>query len=178
MGPAQAIKTCTTKSFQYSGRASRTEYWWFLPVGLILPIAALLTLDRLTPDAVTLLRGLVFFLALSPLMAVTKRRLNDTGEAATWFETPLMALVFVLIIGWAIVGLTNWALSSFTDGADSPGILGMLVVWLVGLCILAPAFLHHFFLGLMTGSALFSQMAAPSRQAKHSHSPTQLEASK
>lgn len=29
MGPAQAIKTCFAKSFQFSGRASRAEFWLF-----------------------------------------------------------------------------------------------------------------------------------------------------
>jgi uncharacterized membrane protein YhaH (DUF805 family) len=144
----------------------------------MLPILALLALNHLTADAPTLLRGLLFFLALSPLMAVTRRRLNDSGEAATWFETPLMALVFVLALGWAIVALTNWALDPLNDRADGPGLLGILIAWLIGLCVLVPAFLHQLFLGLMTGSALFSQMAAPSRQVKLSHRPNPTEAFK
>ncbi|GLS88109.1 hypothetical protein GCM10010873_30830 [Cypionkella aquatica] len=175
MGPAQAIGTCLRKSFQYSGRASRAEYWCFLPVGLILPMAALAMLNQAMPDSPTLLRGLVFFLTLSPLMAVTRRRLTDTGEASFWFETPLMALVFALTSVWAIVGLTNWALDPLRDG---PGMLGVLLIWLTGVCVLIPAFLHQFFLGLITGSALFSQMAAPSRQVKFSHRPNPTEASK
>ena len=163
------------KSLQYSGRASRAEYWWFLPVGLLLPLAALLMMSKSDPDSPTLLRGLVFFLTLSPLMAVTKRRLADTGEASVWFETPLMALVFVLALVWAIVGLTSWAFDPLRDG---PGVLGVLFIWLVGVSVLVPALLHQFFLGLMTGSALFSQMAAPSRQVKISHRPNPTEASK
>lgn len=178
MGPAQAIRTCFAKSFQYSGRASRAEYWWFLPVGLFVPVAALMLLNEANPDTPTLLRGLVFFLTLSPLMAVTRRRLTDTGEGSTWFETPLMALVFVLALVWAMVGLTHWALDPLQDGANGPGVLGILIILLVGFSVLVPAFLHQFFLGLMTGSALFSQMAAPSRQVKFSHRPNPTEASK
>ena len=30
MGPVQALKTCLRKSFQFSGRASRSEFWWFM----------------------------------------------------------------------------------------------------------------------------------------------------
>ncbi len=30
MGPVQAIKTCLAKSFKFSGRASRSEFWWFV----------------------------------------------------------------------------------------------------------------------------------------------------
>ena len=29
MTPLTAIKTCLAKSFQFSGRASRSEFWWF-----------------------------------------------------------------------------------------------------------------------------------------------------
>lgn len=29
MGPLDAIKTCLAKSFQFKGRASRSEFWWF-----------------------------------------------------------------------------------------------------------------------------------------------------
>ena len=37
MRPAEAIPICLVKSFQWKGRASRSEYWWFLPVGIALP---------------------------------------------------------------------------------------------------------------------------------------------
>ena len=30
VGPVQAIKTCLSKSFKFSGRASRSEFWWFV----------------------------------------------------------------------------------------------------------------------------------------------------
>ncbi|MFQ1699304.1 DUF805 domain-containing protein [Loktanella agnita] len=29
MGPTQAIRTCLAKSFQFKGRASQAEFWWF-----------------------------------------------------------------------------------------------------------------------------------------------------
>jgi len=29
MGPGEAIKTCFRKYFKFSGRASRSEFWWF-----------------------------------------------------------------------------------------------------------------------------------------------------
>jgi uncharacterized membrane protein YhaH (DUF805 family) len=105
MGPAQAIETCIKKSFKFSGKASRPEYWWFLPIGVLLPIAALAALQWLYPSLSSLLLGVVFLIALLPLMSVTKRRLTDSGENGVWFETPLVALVLFLAAIWAITGL-------------------------------------------------------------------------
>ncbi|NBZ87641.1 DUF805 domain-containing protein [Stagnihabitans tardus] len=178
MGPAEAIRTGFAKSFQYSGRASRSEYWWFLPVGAALPVAALGTALTLRPDMpFPLLFGLGA-LALSPLMAVTRRRLLDSGEAPIWFETPLMALVIFCAALWAEVSLNRWAFDLWAQGADGPGGFGVMICWLMGNILLLPILFHQFFVGLITGSALFSQMAAPSRQAPPRSGPSPTEAPK
>ncbi len=36
MGPLDAIKTCLAKSFQFKGRASRSEFWWPFAVFAVL----------------------------------------------------------------------------------------------------------------------------------------------
>ena len=41
MGPLDAIKTCLAKSFQFKGRASRAEFWWFACALFIITILAL-----------------------------------------------------------------------------------------------------------------------------------------
>ncbi|MGV8988429.1 MAG: DUF805 domain-containing protein [Cypionkella sp.] len=178
MGLAQAIRTGFAKSFQYSGRASRSEYWWFLSVGVSLPLAALGMMEVFLPTSPVALRGGVGFLMLSPLMGVTKRRLSDSGEDAMWFETPLSALVFFLLALWGAVSLSNWAFASWTEGADGPDGFAVLIAWLLGNCILIPVVLHQFFVGLITGCALFSQMAAPSRQAVKNPGPNPFEVPK
>lgn len=172
MSPIQAITTCLRKSFQFSGRASRSEYWWFLPIGIVVPFTALWFLASLRPDTSTFALGSTFFLTLSPLMAVTKRRLNDAGSPSTWFETPLMALAFFLAALWASVSLTNWAFGAWENGADGPAGFGVMIFWGLGHLVLIPVILQQFFVGLITGSALFSQMASPSRSATKSHGPT------
>ena len=35
MGPVEAIKTCFNKYCDFSGRASRAEYWWWFMFNLI-----------------------------------------------------------------------------------------------------------------------------------------------
>ena len=158
----QAIKTCLRKSFQFSGRASRSEYWWFLPVGIALPICALALTRVFAPDIAYLGICAVFLVALLPLMAVTRRRLLDSGEAASWFETPLMALVVVLIAGWGIAFLFEWFSSAIDAGADGPTGFGYFLIWLFGNAILIPVFVQQLLTGFVTGTALFGQMTAPS----------------
>ncbi|WP_342076667.1 DUF805 domain-containing protein [Yoonia sp. SS1-5] len=41
MGPADAIKTCLAKSFQFKGRASRSEFWWYGGLLLVVTFALL-----------------------------------------------------------------------------------------------------------------------------------------
>jgi uncharacterized membrane protein YhaH (DUF805 family) len=164
MGPTQAIRTGIAKSFQFSGRASRSEYWWFLPVGVALPLVAMLVAQALWPNLGFLARCIIFFATLLPLMAVTRRRLLDSGEAPAWFETPLAALVWSLASGWAIVSLSAWARASWDAGADGPTGFGVFVAWLLGNALLLPIFAQNFVVGFVTGIALFVQMAAPSNK--------------
>jgi uncharacterized membrane protein YhaH (DUF805 family) len=78
----ESIKTCFTKYADFTGRASRSEYWWWF------------LFDKLTA---------VFSLAvLLPGIAVGVRRLHDIDKSG-WF----LLLYFIPIIGGII--LLYWA---------------------------------------------------------------------
>lgn len=78
----QIIKKGFVDFADFSGRASRFEYWWFLGfTTLVLSIAQII-------DArVMQIASLVFLL---PLASYGTRRLNDTGQSGWW---QLLALV-------------------------------------------------------------------------------------
>jgi uncharacterized membrane protein YhaH (DUF805 family) len=94
MRPAQAIKTGFSKSFQYSGRASRSEFWWFAALYLVLQFALdFATLNPLTMHIAhkfTALVTLVFFL---PGLALCSRRMHDAGSSAI----PYLALIVISV---------------------------------------------------------------------------------
>ena len=72
----------------FSGRAQRSEFWWFTLFSFI--VQALLNLAPVV--------GWIFSLAvLLPSLAVTVRRLHDTGRSAWW-----LMIYPVLIVGWII----------------------------------------------------------------------------
>ncbi|WP_298448895.1 DUF805 domain-containing protein [uncultured Marinobacter sp.] len=94
----------------FNGRARRAEYWWFVLFNIIISLA-LGAIDGVTgtfsPEAgLGLLGGLYTLAVLLPSLAVTVRRLHDTGRSGWWF-----LMVFVPLIG-AIVLLVFMVLDS------------------------------------------------------------------
>ena len=70
MGFGESIKTCFNKYATFSGRASRSEFWWF-------QLAFFLSFF-------TIIGGLILLL---PNMSVTVRRLHDVGKSGWWYGT-------------------------------------------------------------------------------------------
>src|SRR6185369_902792 len=74
MGFVEAIATCLRKYVTFSGRARRSEYWYFL---LFQGIAALAA-AAVNSWPVWLITGLILFM---PGVAVTVRRLHDVNRS-------------------------------------------------------------------------------------------------
>lgn len=85
----EAIFVCFKKYADFTGRASRSEFWWFA-LFIMLVAAALAYISQ------TLVN--IFLIAtLLPLLAAGARRLNDSGKSAWW---QLLLLVPVGGIVW------------------------------------------------------------------------------
>ncbi len=86
-----AVRTCLTQKYAtFQGRASRSEYWWFV---LAVIIGSVITQLIWWPI------GLVFSLAvLCPGLAVGFRRLQDTGRPGWYIAIPFgLSLVNMLV---------------------------------------------------------------------------------
>ena len=94
----ESIRVCFAKYSDFSGTASRSEYWWFV-LFLVLGGAAA---SAATPSALPAgSLGTVFSLAtLLPLLAAGSRRLHDTGRSGWWqlFGLVPVAGIVVLIV--------------------------------------------------------------------------------
>jgi len=164
LGPIEAIKTGFRKSVQYSGRAKRPEYWWFLPVGLAVPLSWLWLSSPSVLNTSLLLRLVGFVAFLSPLVAVSTRRLRDSGAKVSGLTVPVTSLIGLCVSLYLLTSLNSWANNQWSQGADGPaGFTVMILFWLGAIPLLLLS-LRNLVLGLMTGSALFSQMAVPSAQ--------------
>ena len=105
---ATSIKTCFSKYGVFSGRASRSEFWWFALFGFI---AGLVTgvIDVMifgysaeSYGPTNIIFTIITFL---PYLAVGARRLHDINRSGWWQLITLTVIgIILLIIWWATVG--------------------------------------------------------------------------
>ena len=111
MGFWQAVASGFSNYVNFSGRACRSEYWYWALFVVLVDIAALIIDAALWTYAITSLADLALFL---PGLALAIRRLHDLDRSGWWF-----LLVFIPVIG-AII-LIIWAC---TKGSDGPNRFG------------------------------------------------------
>lgn len=147
MGFVEAVKTCLSKYFQFSGRAIRSEYWWFF-LFVVLVSAALAVLDTilLGTDPETgqgsQVLSFVFQLAvLIPMLAAGWRRLHDTGRPGWYLLLPMalsITTLFVMLGGVAFFSVLEQGTEN-PDALRGPaavlGMTGIVVVSILQLVL-------------------------------------------
>lgn len=106
------------KYVEFSGRAKRREYWIFFLINLVVSII-LSFIDRMlgfysVDSGAGLLSGIYALAVFLPSLAVTVRRLHDTGRTGWW-----VLIALVPVIGW-IVLLIFMVLDSGPDNEYGP----------------------------------------------------------
>lgn len=86
----------------FSGRARRKEYWFFFLFNLIISII-LGVIDNATgtfdPETGVGILGTIYLLAvLIPAIAVTVRRLHDTGRTGWWILISFIPLIGAIVL--------------------------------------------------------------------------------
>ena len=98
---ADAVKTVLSKYADFTGRARRSEYWWFVLFTVLVGFAASIIdsiLGTRNSTGTGLVAGLANLALLLPSLAVGARRLHDTGRSGWW-----LLLIFAILIGWIIL---------------------------------------------------------------------------
>ncbi|MCF2869581.1 DUF805 domain-containing protein [Octadecabacter sp. G9-8] len=112
MGFVQSIKSCMAKSIDFSGRASRSEFWWFILFLSILH-TVLANLFSQSEMAFSLHFGIIFQFGLDapwwanlytaifglPLISVFVRRAHDIGVG----EDKICAALFICLAAYTIL---------------------------------------------------------------------------
>ena len=80
----------------FSGRSSRAEYGYFM-LGYFLIVVILATIENRTTQT-NLLTGVVWLALLIPSLAVSVRRLHDTGRSGWWLLISLVPLVRGIVL--------------------------------------------------------------------------------
>ena len=108
MGFGQAVATCMAKFGVFSGRASRSEFWWFYLFATLMNLAAPFVgglAFPANPTAAVSVPMIVELFFLVPLLAAGARRLHDTGRGGWW-------LLLILTVVGILLLLVFWVLAS------------------------------------------------------------------
>jgi len=79
-----------------SGRASRSEYWWFALANIIAQIVATIIDSSILHSETPAVSGLLSLALLIPGLAVSVRRLHDIGKSGwnlLWAFLPLIGII-------------------------------------------------------------------------------------
>ena len=91
----ESIQTCYKKFFDFSGRASKSDYWWFQLYNAIIYV-----LSFVFQGDLVLLLSILIIVNLIPVYAVGVRRIHDSDKSG-WFVLlsliPLIGL-YVLVL--------------------------------------------------------------------------------
>jgi uncharacterized membrane protein YhaH (DUF805 family) len=90
---AQAVRTCLNKYAGFSGRAQRSEYWYFFLFMVIVNIVASVVDSAIFGD-MPLLYLVATLALLVPSIAAGVRRLHDTDKSGWW-----LLLGFIPVVG-------------------------------------------------------------------------------
>jgi uncharacterized membrane protein YhaH (DUF805 family) len=111
MGFGEAISSGFSNYVNFSGRACRSEYWFWT---LFVVIADIVALAIDAAIGIQVVSGLFGLAVLLPGIAVALRRLHDLDRTGWW-----IFIWFIPIVGWII--LIIWFCTKGTDGPNRFG---------------------------------------------------------
>ena len=95
MDPVTAVKTCFKKYFDFTGRARRSEFWWFMLFVII--VSSVFSYGGLLFPALSYVGMLCSLVLLIPQFSALTRRLHDTGRSGWW--ALVLAIFYVIMLG-------------------------------------------------------------------------------
>ncbi|MGB3099264.1 MAG: DUF805 domain-containing protein [Solirubrobacterales bacterium] len=103
MSFSEAVSDGFAKYATFSGRSSRSAYWWWVLFAILVGLGGSLVDQALdTGFVVSSLIGLAIFI---PGLAVLVRRFHDAGHSGWW----------VLILFFPLVGFVVWLIFALTE---------------------------------------------------------------
>ncbi len=100
----EAVNKALAQNYcNFSGRASRSEYWWYALFTMILGVVIgfVLGIFGAGSTAVSVIQGLVSLALLLPGLGLCVRRLHDISKSGWWIFISLVPLLgAILLIIW------------------------------------------------------------------------------
>ncbi|HYD39978.1 MAG TPA: DUF805 domain-containing protein [Anaeromyxobacter sp.] len=106
-----AVKAVLTNYVGFSGRARRSEYWWFVLFQVIVNVVFTVIGNVI---GFAQLPNLVALALLLPGLGVAIRRMHDIGKSGWW-----VLINLIPIVGWIV--FIVWAAKDSQPGANAYG---------------------------------------------------------
>jgi uncharacterized membrane protein YhaH (DUF805 family) len=114
-----AVRTCLGKYVDFSGRARRAEYWWFILFEvLVLGLAEIV--DYAVGSGPAVLTFLVSLAVFLPSLAVSVRRLHDTGHSGWWVLVNLVPIVGPIVLLVFLLSGGDYAANRYGPSPKAP----------------------------------------------------------
>lgn len=128
MNFAASVRSCFENYVTFSGRAPRSEYWYWLLFNMIAGWIVgfiegfYLAFNGLEPDSFIPVGSIILSLALLlPGLTVSVRRLHDIDRSGWWYFMWMLP-----IIGWIL--MIYWMVKKGTEGSNRFGNDPLLVI--------------------------------------------------
>ncbi|MDA8875477.1 DUF805 domain-containing protein [Planktomarina temperata] len=134
-----SIKTCLFKYVDFTGRASRAEFWYFTLFTMLLSVIAEILDAALAGQSVWSYSGffgpmssIVTVVTTLPCLAVAARRLHDVGKSGWWQLLYLTIIGTILLLIWYSSGTQKSENKFGVSTAENPEIeeKDTLPVWI------------------------------------------------
>lgn len=126
------------KYADFSGRASRPEFWWYV-LGLVVAfvivaiVESILGIHRMIVGMYGPLTTLLWLATIVPSIAVGVRRLHDTNRVGWWVLLPLVPECLMIVTALMTAGAVA------AGGGLAAGMGGLAITGLIGLVALVGA---------------------------------------
>jgi uncharacterized membrane protein YhaH (DUF805 family) len=108
MNMQTAVTTVLGKYATFTGRATRSEYWWWVLALILLMlvlgvidgalVAPVMGFEQFSPEAAQPLSTLASLALLIPSLAVSVRRLHDVDRSGWWYLLSLIPVIGTLVL--------------------------------------------------------------------------------
>lgn len=91
----KSISTCFSKFVTFSGRASRSEYWWWQLFVFLVTFVIVFIVTLMNKQAGEVVGRILQIVFLLPGLAVAVRRCHDTNHSGWWILCPIYNIILM-----------------------------------------------------------------------------------
>lgn len=97
--PVNHYLTVLTRYADFKGRSSRSEYWYFVLINMLVSFVLSFVFALVSPTVASIINGLYFLAILGPAIAVCVRRVHDVDKEWWYALIPLYNFILAITPG-------------------------------------------------------------------------------